>query len=118
MKTMSDTPEEMPDNATDQPLVIFAQFAYNQEQFIREAVEGRVRRHTNRSRLFRRMNAQPIERLNLYRRWRTRMQVHIDLLYVAIPLTLALPLTQIWHLPKRVESYLLLVAMTHQNPTE
>jgi hypothetical protein len=40
MKTMSDTPEEMPDNATDQPLVIFAQFAYNQEQFIREAVEG------------------------------------------------------------------------------
>ena len=40
MKTMSNTPEEMPDNATDRPLVTFALFAYNQEQYIREAVEG------------------------------------------------------------------------------
>ena len=40
MKTMSRYTEEMPDNATDQPLVTFALFAYNQEEFIREAVEG------------------------------------------------------------------------------
>ena len=40
MKTMSDKPEEMPDNATDRPLVSFAQFAYNQEKYIREAIEG------------------------------------------------------------------------------
>jgi glycosyltransferase involved in cell wall biosynthesis len=40
MKTMSDTSEEMPDNATDRPLVTFALFAYNQEDYIREAVEG------------------------------------------------------------------------------
>ena len=40
MKTMSKTPDEMPDNATDRPLVTFALFAYNQEEFIREAVEG------------------------------------------------------------------------------
>ena len=40
MKTMSNTPEEMPDNATDRPLVTFALFAYNQEDYIREAVEG------------------------------------------------------------------------------
>lgn len=40
MKTMSEKPEQMPDNVTDQPLVTFALFAYNQEQYIREAVEG------------------------------------------------------------------------------
>ena len=40
MKTMSKTPDEMPDNVTDRPLVTFAIFAYNQEKFIREAVEG------------------------------------------------------------------------------
>lgn len=40
MKTMSETPNEMPDNATDRPLVTFALFAYNQEKYIREAVEG------------------------------------------------------------------------------
>ena len=40
MKTMSETPEEMPDNATDRPLVTFALIAYNQEKYIREAVEG------------------------------------------------------------------------------
>ena len=40
MKTMSETPEQMPDNATDQPLVTFALFAYNQEDYIREAIEG------------------------------------------------------------------------------
>lgn len=40
MKTMSNTPEEMPDNATERPLVTFALFAYNQEDYIREAVEG------------------------------------------------------------------------------
>ena len=37
---MSEKPEQMPDNSTDQPLVTFALFAYNQEQYIREAVEG------------------------------------------------------------------------------
>ena len=37
---MSDTPEEMADSATDRPLVTFALFAYNQEEYIREAVEG------------------------------------------------------------------------------
>lgn len=40
MKTMSKTPDKMPDNVTDRPLVTFALFAYNQEGFIREAVEG------------------------------------------------------------------------------
>jgi glycosyltransferase involved in cell wall biosynthesis len=40
VKTISKTPDEMPDNATDQPLVTFALFAYNQEEYIREAVEG------------------------------------------------------------------------------
>jgi len=30
----------MPDNVTDRPLVTFALLAYNQEEFIREAVEG------------------------------------------------------------------------------
>lgn len=40
MKTMSEKPEQMPDNATDRPLVTFALFAYNQEKYIREAVEG------------------------------------------------------------------------------
>ena len=30
----------MPNNATDRPLVTFALFAYNQEEYIREAVEG------------------------------------------------------------------------------
>ena len=40
MKTMSKTPDQMPDNVTDRPLVTFALFAYNQEEFIREAVEG------------------------------------------------------------------------------
>ena len=40
MKTMSDTTEEMPDNATDRQLVTFALFAYNQEKYIREAVVG------------------------------------------------------------------------------
>ena len=39
-KPLSDTPEEITDNATDRPLVTFALFAYNQEQYIREAVEG------------------------------------------------------------------------------
>ena len=42
MKTMSEKPEQMPDNVTDQPLVTFALFAYNQEEYIREAVEGAV----------------------------------------------------------------------------
>ena len=37
---MSKTPDEMPDNATDRPLVTFALFAYNQEEYIREAIEG------------------------------------------------------------------------------
>jgi glycosyltransferase involved in cell wall biosynthesis len=40
MKTMSEKPEQMPDNATDRPLVTFALFAYNQEKYIREAVKG------------------------------------------------------------------------------
>lgn len=40
MNKMSKKPEEMPDNETDQPLVTFALFAYNQEKYIREAVEG------------------------------------------------------------------------------
>jgi glycosyltransferase involved in cell wall biosynthesis len=40
VKTMSETPEQMPDNATDRPLVTFALFAYNQEDYIREAIEG------------------------------------------------------------------------------
>jgi glycosyltransferase involved in cell wall biosynthesis len=40
VKTMSKTPDEMPDNATDRPLVTFALFAYNQEEYIREAIEG------------------------------------------------------------------------------
>jgi glycosyltransferase involved in cell wall biosynthesis len=40
VKTMSKTPDQMPDNVTDRPLVTFALFAYNQEEFIREAVEG------------------------------------------------------------------------------
>ena len=40
MKTMSEKPEEMPDNTTNRPLVTFALFAYKQEEFIREAVEG------------------------------------------------------------------------------
>ena len=29
MKTMSEKPEQMPDNVTDRPLVTFALFAYN-----------------------------------------------------------------------------------------
>jgi glycosyltransferase involved in cell wall biosynthesis len=37
---MTNTPDEMPDNVTDRPLVTFAILAYNQEKFIREAVEG------------------------------------------------------------------------------
>ena len=40
VKTMSEKPEQMPDNVTHQPLVTFALFAYNQEDLIREAVEG------------------------------------------------------------------------------
>lgn len=40
MKIMSDTPEERPDNAAGRPMVTFALFAYNQEDFIREAIEG------------------------------------------------------------------------------
>lgn len=40
MKTMSEKPEQTPDNETDRPLVTFALFAYNQEKYIREAVEG------------------------------------------------------------------------------
>ena len=40
MKTLSEKREKMPDNATDRPLVTFALFAYNQENYIREAVEG------------------------------------------------------------------------------
>ena len=30
----------MPDNATDRPLVTFALFSYNQEHYIREAIEA------------------------------------------------------------------------------
>lgn len=37
---MSDTQDQMPDKETRRPLVTFALFAYNQEKFIREAVEG------------------------------------------------------------------------------
>jgi glycosyltransferase involved in cell wall biosynthesis len=37
---MTNAPEEMPDNPTDRSLVTFALFAYNQEKYIREAVEG------------------------------------------------------------------------------
>ena len=37
---MSRTPNKMPYNATDRPLVTFALFAYNQEAFICEAIEG------------------------------------------------------------------------------
>jgi|TARA_B110000211_G_scaffold191500_1_gene218373 glycosyltransferase involved in cell wall biosynthesis len=40
VKTLSEKPEQMTDNATDRPLVTFALFAYNQEEYIREAVEG------------------------------------------------------------------------------
>lgn len=40
MKTMPKTPDEMPGNETDLQLVTFALFAYNQEDYIREAVEG------------------------------------------------------------------------------
>jgi glycosyltransferase involved in cell wall biosynthesis len=40
MRTISNTPEEMPDNVTHRPLVTFALFAYNQENYVREAVEG------------------------------------------------------------------------------
>ena len=40
MKTMSEKPEEMPDNSTERPLMTFALFAYNQEKYIREAVVG------------------------------------------------------------------------------
>ena len=44
MKTMSETHQkQMPDNATERPLVTFALFAYNQEEYIREAVEGAFR---------------------------------------------------------------------------
>jgi len=31
---------ELPEGTADRPLVTFALFAYNQEQYIREAVEG------------------------------------------------------------------------------
>jgi glycosyltransferase involved in cell wall biosynthesis len=37
---MSENPEEMPDNATDRPLVSFTLLAYNHEKYIRKAVEG------------------------------------------------------------------------------
>ena len=37
---MTNSPNEIPDNATDRPLVTFALFAYNQEDYIREAVQG------------------------------------------------------------------------------
>lgn len=37
---MLEMPEEMLDNATDRPLVTFALFAYNQQEYIREAIEG------------------------------------------------------------------------------
>ena len=40
MKTMSEKPEQMPDNAADQSLMTFALFAYNQEKYIREAIMG------------------------------------------------------------------------------
>jgi glycosyltransferase involved in cell wall biosynthesis len=40
VKMMSDTPEETSDKAKDRPLVTFALIAYNQEKYIREAVEG------------------------------------------------------------------------------
>jgi len=40
MKTMSEKPEQMPDNVTDRPLVTFVVLAYNQEEYIREAVDG------------------------------------------------------------------------------
>lgn len=37
---MSEKPEEIPDNATYRPLVTFKLFAYNQEDYTREAVQG------------------------------------------------------------------------------
>lgn len=37
---MLNTPEQMPNNEPHRPLVTFALFAYNQEDFIREAIEG------------------------------------------------------------------------------
>ena len=37
---MSDTQDHIPDKDTDKPLVTFAVIAYNQERFIRKAVEG------------------------------------------------------------------------------
>ena len=37
---MTNKPEEMPENGNNYPLVTFALFAYNQEEYIREAVEG------------------------------------------------------------------------------
>ena len=37
---MSDTTEEVPDEQTDRPLVSFVLISYNQEEYIREAVEG------------------------------------------------------------------------------
>lgn len=37
---MSDKPEVITDNSNDRPLVTFALFAYNQEKYIREAVQG------------------------------------------------------------------------------
>lgn len=36
---MSNTSEQTLDNATDRPLVTFALFAYNQEDYVREAVQ-------------------------------------------------------------------------------
>jgi glycosyltransferase involved in cell wall biosynthesis len=37
---ISEKPEQMPDNATDRPLVTFALFSYKQEHYIREAIEA------------------------------------------------------------------------------
>ena len=37
---MLDTPEQKSENEIDRPLVTFALFSYNQEEYIREAVEG------------------------------------------------------------------------------
>jgi glycosyltransferase involved in cell wall biosynthesis len=40
MKTVSKKPEQIPDIATDRPLVSFLLVTYNQEEYIRDAVEG------------------------------------------------------------------------------
>ena len=77
MKTMSETPEQMPDNATDRPLVTFALFAYNQEDYIREAVKGRSRRLTSHWRSFFRTIAHATGPLRSCRRWQKPMRGRI-----------------------------------------